>query len=307
MIDHWALAVLSRGLWQGGRVPANTAELVDLLNLQPVDERSFRGHHPQTLMQRTYGGQVLAQALTAAYGTVSRERVVHSLHAYFVRPGSASADIDYRVQNSRDGKTFRSRRVVAYQGYEELFSMSCSFHAPEPGLDHGDPAPERVPAPEDCPTLVEVMDARFGVHPIWHEWDVLEVRFAGDSGPGGVIASGAHRAHMRVWVRTEARLPDDIRVHQAILAYLSDLTLLSVSTVPHEVAFMSNRLQTASIDHVMWFHRRFMADEWLLYDMISPSASHALGFASGRLFQGGRMVASCAQEGLIRPVAGGSC
>lgn len=288
-------------MWHRGAVPATTAELVDLLELTREGASDFRGHHPKTMMQRTYGGQVLAQALTAAYATVPDDRVAHSLHAYFLRPGAASSDITYSVNPVRDGKTFNTRRITASQG-EEIFIMSASFHGLEPGLEHSDPMPHDVPGPEQCPTLVEVMDARFGVHPIWREWDALDVRFVGDSSPGGTIKPGRHVASMRVWVRSQGTLPEELRIHQAVLAYLTDLTLLSVSAVPHPVVFMSDQLQTASIDHVIWFHREFRADRWLLYDMYSPSASHALGYSSGRLFQDGRLVASCAQEGLIRPV-----
>lgn len=282
-------------------MPATTAELVELLELNRQDESVFTGHHPQTIMQRTYGGQVLAQALNAAYATVPHGRIAHSLQAYFLRPGSVGSDIAYRVDRVRDGKTFSTRRITARQD-DEIFTMSASFHAIETGLDHSDPMPLEVPGPDECPTLVEVMDARFGAQPIWREWDALDVRFVGDSSSGGSIKPGRHVASMRVWARTHGPLPDDLRIHQAVLAYLSDLTLLSVSTVPHPVVFLSHELQTASIDHVMWFHRKFRADRWLLYDMFSPSASHALGYSSGRLFQDGRLVASCAQEGLIRPV-----
>ena len=289
-------------MWQGRRVPANTAELLALLDLTRFGEMSFVAPHPRTRMQRTYGGQVLAQALTAAYQTVPHDRVAHSLHAYFLRPGAADDDMRFNVQAMRDGNTFTTRRVEAFQEEREIFIGSASFHGLEPGLNHAEPMPADVPVPDECPRLVDVMDTRFGSHSIWHEWDALDVRFAGDSSPGGSIKPGRHVASMRVWVRTEAALPDDLRIHQAVLAYLSDLTLLSVSTVPHPVVFMSNQLQTASIDHAVWFHRRFRADQWLLYDMFSPSASSALGFSNGRLFQEGRLIASCAQEGLIRQV-----
>ncbi len=289
-------------MWQGRRVPANTAELLDLLNLTAAGEMSFLAAHPRTRMQRSYGGQVLAQALTAAYQTVDPERVAHSLHAYFLRPGAVDDDMRFNVEALRDGNTFSTRRIEALQDEREIFIGSVSFHDLEPGLDHADPMPTEVPAPDDCPRLVDVMDARFGAHSIWHEWDALDVRFAGDSSPGGSIKPGRHLASMRVWVRTEGELPDDFRIHQAVLAYLSDLTLLSVSTVPHPVVFMSNQLQTASIDHAVWFHRPFRADDWLLYDMFSPSASSALGFSKGRLFQHGKLIASSAQEGLIRQV-----
>ncbi len=282
-------------------MPETTAELVNLLDLKREGE-VFVGSQPQTMMQRTYGGQVLAQALTAAYGTVGSGRTAHSLHAYFLRPGAVTAPISYEVDALRDGNTFSTRQVTAIQGENEIFTMAASFHAEEPGLDHNDPEPMYVPPPDHCPSLADVMDDRFGKQPIWHEWDAIDARFIGDSTPGGSIKPGRHIASMRLWVRTESALPDGIALHQAVMAYLSDLALLSVSTVPHPVVFMSDQLQAASIDHTMWFHREFRADEWLLYDMYSPSASHALGFSSGRLFQNGRLVASCAQEGLIRPV-----
>jgi acyl-CoA thioesterase-2 len=284
-------------------MPATTDELVQLLRLEPDEDNVFVGRHPQTRMQRTYGGQVLAQALMAAYGTVSPGRIAHSLDAYFIRPGMANADIEYAVEPLRDGHSFSSRRVTALQDGHAIFTMSSSFHDLEAGLDHSDPEPSDVPAPQDCPSFVDVMEQRYGDASVWHEWDALDVRYVGDSSPqGGIPSNTAHRARMRVWARTSAPLPDDIAIHQAVLAYLSDLTLLSVSTLPHGIAFMSNQLQIASIDHVMWFHRQVRADQWLLYDMESPSASHSLGLSMGRLFQDGQISATCAQEGLIRVV-----
>lgn len=288
-------------MWHRGAVPANTDELVELLQLERKAAETFVGSHPETLMQRTFGGEVLAQALMAAYQTVPEDRFVHSLHAYFLRPGAVDSDIVYQVDAMRDGKTFSTRRVDAHQE-DEIFTMSASFHAIEPGLDHADPMPRDIPDPDDCTPLIEVMESRFGPRPVWREWDALDVRFIGDSSPGGTIKPGRHVASMRVWVRTKGALPNDPRIHQAVLAYLSDITLLSVSTVPHPVVFASRRMQAASLDHVMWFHRSFRADQWLLYDMFSPSASTALGYSSGRLFQDGKLVVSCAQEGLIRQV-----
>ncbi len=288
-------------------MPQNTAELVDLLTLEKVGETKFIGSHPNTLMQRTYGGQVLAQALMAAYNTVNSDRWIHSMHAYFLRPGDAHKNIVYTVDNLRDGRTFNTRRVDASQD-SDIFGMSVSFHRLEDSnLMHQDTPPGPVADPDRCPRLVDVMRKAFGDLPMLHEWDALDVRFVGDSAGTGEpflqkISVHSHSAHMRVWVRTEDKLPEDQRIHQAILAYLSDLTLLSVSTVPHSVAFMSNKIQTASVDHAMWFHRTAHVDRWLLYDMISPSANHALGFATGRIFQDGKLVASCAQEGLVREV-----
>ncbi|CAI9408603.1 acyl-CoA thioesterase [Aestuariimicrobium sp. T2.26MG-19.2B] len=286
-------------------MPATTAELVDLLSLEEIELGLYRGSHPRTTWQRTFGGQVLAQALMAAYGTMPAERICHSLNAYFLRPGSTDAPIIYDVERTRDGHTFSARRVLARQRGTVIFTLSASFHELEEGLEHSDPAPVNVPAPEQCRRLSEVMSERFGSESsLFHEWDALDVRFAGDSGRSGEISPSSHRAHMRVWVRTTEGLPDDHRLHQAVTAYLSDMTLLGVSTVPHEVAFLSAQLQAASIDHAMWFHRPIRADQWILYDQVSPSASNALGFSMGRLLQDGLQVATCNQEGLIRVVPG---
>ncbi|WP_051123382.1 acyl-CoA thioesterase [Propionibacterium sp. oral taxon 192] len=287
-------------------MPATTQAVVDLLTLTGPDRDHCVGAHPRTLMQRTYGGQVLAQALMAAHRTVPDDRQVHSLHACFVRPGAPDADICFATENIRDGGSFSTRQVIGRQLVtdqdKEIFRMTASFHITEPGLDHADPMPSDVPGPEDCPTFVEYMDATIGPSPLWREWDALDVRFAGDSAPGGVIKPGRHVASMRIWMRTRDMLPTDSRIHRAMLAYMSDLTLLSVSAVPHPVAFISKQLQTASLDHAMWFHRDFRADEWLLYDMYSQSASGGLGHGSGRIFQNKLLVSATAQEGLIRPV-----
>ena len=282
-------------------MPATTAELVDLLRLRAEPDSVFIGRHPRTMMQRTYGGQVLAQSLMAAYGTVPSGRVAHSLNSYFIRPGQADSDIEYAVEPLRDGRTFSVRRVTALQDGRTIFTGSYSFHEMEPGLDHSDPIAAQVPPPDDCPGFLDISRRRYGASPLWHEWDALDVRFAGDSSRGGLIEPANHPAHMRVWVRTTEPLPaEEFAVHQAVLAYLSDLTLLSVTVIPHSVAYMSPHLQVATLDHVMHFHRSVRADQWLLYDMLSPSASNSLGIATGRLFQNGTMVASCSQEGLIR-------
>lgn len=285
-------------------MPQTTQELIELLDLKRVNATTFVGSDPKTLLQRTYGGQVLSQALTAAYNTVPQDRVAHSLHAYFLRPGLAAEKITYFVEALRDGGTFSSRRVSAEQGGRELFVLSSSFHPLEDSkIEHADPRPEVAQIPSDFPKLSEVMDARFGRQDLWHEHDALDIRFVGDSSAAGSLPALDRAGRMQVWVKTADSLPDDIRLHQAVLSYLSDLTLLSVSTVPHPVVFMSNQLQIASVDHAIWFHRPCRVDDWLLYDMNSPSASHALGFSTGRLFQGQDLVASCAQEGLVRQVA----
>lgn len=279
-------------------MPRTTGELLSLLELEKIDTDLFRGPQPETVLQRSFGGQVLAQALGAAYRTVSPERLAHSLNAYFLRPGSPASPILYVVEPTRDGRTFSQRRVVARQDGRPIFSMVCSFHVHEDGLDHADPFPPDVPAPQDCRPAAQVLGERSARRQaFWEaEWGALDVRYAtepslGEPGP----------AHLQLWIRAESRLPDDPRVHQMVLAYLSDISLLSVSTLAHPVEFLSPRMQAASIDHAMWFHRTTRADEWLLYDQVSPSASGALGFSQGRLFsQSGVLAASCAQQGLIR-------
>lgn len=284
-------------------MPKTTAELLDLLDLSQTEATTFVGSAPQTIMQRTYGGQVLAQALMAAYGTITNDRLAHSCHAYFLRPGVANEPITYFVEVLRDGGTFSSRRITAEQDGRFLFSMSANFHDLEQSdLNHADPMPNVAKHPDEAASLGDAMDQRFGPSPLWHEWDALATRYVGDTTSQGGLVDELHAAAMQVWVKTTSQIPDDPRLHQAVLAYLSDLTLLSVSTLPHPVQMLSNQLQVSSVDHAIWFHRPFRADEWLLYDMVSPSASHALGFSTGRLFQDGQLIASCAQEGLVRKV-----
>ncbi len=284
-------------------MPQTTAELIELLDLKQRDATTFIGRAPKTIMQRTYGGQVLSQALMAAYGTINNGRIAHSAHAYFLRPGAANEEITYYVEVTRDGGTFSSRRISAEQDGRFLFAMSTNFHDLEDSdLNHADPLPAVTKQPEAALPFADEMDRRFGASPLWREWDALETRYAGDTSAEGGLINPLHAAAMQVWVKTTGQLPDDPRLHQAVLAYLSDLTLLSVSTLPHPVQMISNQLQVSSIDHAIWFHRPCRADEWLLYDMVSPSASHALGFSTGRLFQGDQLIASCAQEGLVRKV-----
>ena len=285
-------------------MPQSVADLIDLLDLEEIEVGLFRARQPETALQRAFGGQVLAQALTAALRTVGRDRLLHSLHAYFLVPGRTDIPIVYDVEAVRDGRSFSSRRVVARQGGKVIFYLSASFHLPEPGFDHGDAAPEGVPAPEDCPTLGEVLAAVSGRSAAaWdREWGALDVRYVGDSRPGGTLVDPRHPARARVWIKADGALPDDPRLHSAVLAYASDLTLLSATTVPHGV-LIGLTVQAASLDHAMWFHRPFRADSWLLYDQVSPSASSALGLSTGRLFQSGALVSSVAQEGLIRPLS----
>jgi acyl-CoA thioesterase-2 len=290
--------------WHDALVPQSIAELLALLDLETIEMGLYRGRQPQTEMQRVFGGQVAGQALVAAMRTVPEDRPAHSLHAYFLRPGDTTVPILYDVELIRDGRSFTTRRVIARQHGRPIFGMSASFQQQEDGLDHQDPMPE-VPDPAGLPTLAEAIAKATGrnAYDIEREWSALDVRYAGDSRAGGSLSSGAHAALARVWLRTSDSLPDDDRVHRAVLAYASDLTLLGASLVPHGLAIGDQRLRAASLDHAMWFHRPFRADEWLLYDQMSPSASGGRGFSIGRLFSAdGRQVASVVQEGLIRTV-----
>ncbi|MFT4165377.1 MAG: acyl-CoA thioesterase II [Microlunatus sp.] len=285
-------------------MPQSVVELVDLLELEEIEVGLYRGKQHQTARQRVFGGQVLAQALMASSDTVPTERRLHSMHAYFIRPGRTDLPIVFGVENLRDGGSFSSRRVVARQGGSVIFFAASSFHRPEEGLEHQDVMPTDVPAPEDCPVLSDVLSTVTGrPSSIWDsEFGALDVRYIGDSRPGrGALRDPLHPALSRVWIRAAGEIPDDPRLHQSALAYASDLTLLSASTTPHD-AFLDHNVQGASLDHVMWFHRPFRADRWLLYDQVSPSASSALGLSTGRLFQDGQLVCTVAQEGLIRPL-----
>jgi acyl-CoA thioesterase-2 len=273
-------------------MPESLEDLVELLDLEKTDVDLYRGRQPQTSAQRVFGGQVLGQALVAASDTIDPERVVHSLHGYFLRPGDTAVPIEYHVERIRDGKSFSSRRVVASQHGRTIFYMSTSYQRPEPGLDHSDPMPTDLVPPEEAPTLASVFEQASGRKAEdWNkEWAALDVRLAGLSG-------------RQFWIRAAGKLPDESALHACVLAYASDLTLLGASLLPHGIIIGDRRIQPASLDHALWFHRPFRADEWLLYDQASPSASGARGFATGRLFsQDGRLVASVAQEGLIRPV-----
>jgi acyl-CoA thioesterase-2 len=284
-------------------MPQSVTELIDLLDLEEIEVGLYRARQPRSRLQRVFGGQVLAQALVAASRTAPKDRVVHSLHAYFLVGGRIDMPIVYDVEAVRDGGSFSSRRVVARQNGRVIFYLSASFHQLEDGFDHADPVPQDVPAPEDCPKLSEVLSAGSSRSAeFWEqEWGALDARYVGDTRRGGIPGDHEHPARARVWVRTRGRLPDDPRLHEAALAFISDLTLLAASTVPHDV-LVGLDVQAASIDHAMWFHRPFRADEWLLYDQISPSANHALGLSTARLFQGGTLVSDVAQEGLIRPL-----
>jgi acyl-CoA thioesterase II len=277
--------------------------LLEVLDLKPAGEMTFRGMSPLDGPLRVYGGQVAGQALVAAGRTVDPERHVHSLHGYFVRPGDPVEPIEYRVENIRDGRSFSVRRSVAYQHEKPIFLMSASFHRQEGGLDHHAPAPVDVPPPEDVPTMSQRLSAypeRLGI------WAVLprpiDVRYVGEP---GWVPPGDRKAdpNLRVWMRIDGRLPDDPLIHACALTYASDLTLLDSVLSVHGEVWGPGGVVGASLDHALWFHRPFRADEWFLYDCWSPSASDARGLATGRMFtREGRYIASAVQEGLLRRV-----
>ncbi|MGH3472672.1 MAG: acyl-CoA thioesterase [Nocardioidaceae bacterium] len=286
-------------------MPNSVPGLLELLELEELDVDLYRGRQPDTAMQRVFGGQVAAQALAAGCHTVSDERHVHSMHAYFLRPGDTAVPIVYDVERIRDGRSFSTRRVVARQHGRSIFYMTASFHVDELGFDHQDTMPV-VPGPEDCPTLGDLFREISGdpEDRSWErEWAALDIRYAADSRPGGRLASETEPARTQIWLRAAGELPPDRLVNTCVLTYASDLTLLGVSLVPHGVIIGSRLVQPASLDHTMWFHRPSRADEWMLYDQHSPSASGGRGFAIGRVYsRDGSLIASVAQEGLVRPL-----
>ena len=284
-------------------MPSSAVELATLLDLETIDVNLCRGTQPDTKLQRVFGGQVAAQSLVAGARTLDAPLSVHSLHSYFLRPGDTSVPIVYDVERMRDGRSFSTRRVSARQHGRGIYFMTVSFQVPEDGFEHQDAMPD-VPSPEESFDLSELASRRTSAEAeAWKaEWAALDMRAIGDSRPGGRLEPDGRPARARLWIRVSGPLEDDVLVHQAAMTYASDLTLLGSSLVPHGVAISSPDVQSASLDHTLWFHRPFRADEWLLYDQVSPSASGARGLALGRLFtEDGRLVATVAQEGLIRP------
>ena len=274
--------------------------LVALLDLERIEENIFRGVSPAESPVRVFGGQVAGQALIAAGRTVPPERRVHSLHAYFIRGGDPSIPIVYEVDRIRDGRSFTTRRVVAVQRGKAIFSLSASFQLDEPGMDHAEPMPQ-VPDPDSLPGFDELVapyrDRMSGFASVPRPIDIRYV-----TEPAWVSReSGPREARNQVWMRADGKLPDDDLLHVCVVAYASDMTLLDSVLARHGVYWGVDKVLGASLDHAMWFHRRFRADEWFLYDCASPSASGARGLATGRFFaQDGALVATVVQEGLLR-------
>ncbi len=277
-------------------------QLVRLLDLERIEENIFRGVSPTTDRQRVFGGQVAGQALVAAGRTVPPERHVHSLHAYFIRAGDPAVPIVYEVDRIRDGRSFTTRRVVAVQHGQAIFALSASFQKLERGIEHADEMPD-VPDPETLPTFPERVAPyvdRFG--PWGRLPRPIDIRYVTDP-PWVSRESGPSDAVNQVWMRADGRLPDDPLLQVCVLAYASDMTLLDSVLTRHGVAWGLDKVLGVSLDHAMWFQRPFRADEWILYDCASPSASGARGLATGRFFsRDGRLIAYVVQEGLLRVV-----
>ena len=275
-------------------------DLLKLLDLERLEDNLFRGQSRDIGAPQVFGGQVLGQALVAASRTVDG-RGVHSLHAYFLRRGDVNAPIIFEVDRSRDGGSFTSRRVVAIQHGQPILTMSASFQIVEPGLDHQSTMPES-PVPEALRDLGELNAELIDRVPekvqcFFRQQRPFEFRVVD---PPDYINPVRRAAEKRVWFRVTGRLPDDPALHRCLLTYVSDYHLLDTATLPHAVSFM--QLQMASIDHAIWFHRDLRVDDWLLYVTESPSASGARGFSRGAIYsRAGVLVASVAQEGLIRP------
>ena len=277
-------------------------DLLKILDLEQLELNLFRGHSPQTGWQRVYGGQVIGQALAAACRTLDvTARPPHSLHAYFLLGGDPKVPIIYDVERVRDGRSFATRRVVAIQHGEAIFIMSASFHGDEPGLEHQAEMPD-VPTPEELPTLADlkqrVLPMPEPVKRFYERERPIELRpVEFDRYMGRKIENG--RFHL--WLRASGRLPDDPAIHRCVLAYASDMGLLDSSLVPHGRTLFEKEFMAASLDHALWFHRPFRADEWLLYAHDSPNLSGSRGFSRGLIFtRDGTLAASVTQEGLVR-------
>ncbi|HMK70489.1 MAG TPA: acyl-CoA thioesterase II [Xanthobacteraceae bacterium] len=285
-------------------MPSAIQDVLAILDLEPLEVNLFRGRSPQSRWQRVFGGQVIGQALVAACRTVEEvaQRPPHSLHAYFLLGGDPKVPIIYEVDRIRDGRSFTTRRVMAIQHGHAIFSMEVSFHGAEQGLSHQFPMPD-VPKPDELSTDVEVKNRILALIPdtvrrYYERERPIELRpveygrYLGERLEGG-------RFHM--WIRATERLPDEPAIHQCVLAYASDMTLLDAALIPHGRTVFHQDIMAASLDHALWFHRPFRADEWLLYAQDSPNLSGARGFSRGLIFaEDGTLVASVAQEGLLR-------
>ncbi len=275
-------------------------ELIRLLDLEKIEENIFRGQNYQAPWKRVFGGQVLAQAIHAAHQTVHPERSIHSMHAYFLLAGDISLPIVYKVDRSRDGGSFTTRRIVAIQKGRPIFITSISFHKKTEGFNHQISMPD-VPGPEALQSDIQLIeDLKEKAPKIYQRYNIdrpIEFRPVEFLDPLKPEKSSPNR---HVWLKSKGVLGNDIRIHQEVLAYASDYNLLGTAILPHRHLLKGREMFFASLDHAMWFHRPFRVDEWLLYQLDSPSASNARGFTRGNIYnQKGALVASVVQEGLM--------
>jgi acyl-CoA thioesterase-2 len=277
-------------------------DLLELLDLEALEVNIYRGRNRDIGSGRVFGGQVLAQSLVAAQRTVEQERVAHSVHGYFILPGDLAAPIVYFVDRLRDGKSFTTRRVTAIQHGRAIFNMSASFHVAESGLEHQLPMPD-VPPPEALSSELELIRARAERLPETLRTVLTQDRPIDFRPVEHVDPFDPQRAApiRHLWFRAVGAMPDEALAHQAVLAYASDYGLLGTALQPHGRSYRRPDIQVASLDHALWLHRACKVDDWLLYAIDSPVSAHARGFARGSIFtRDGRLVASVAQEGLMR-------
>ncbi|MFI8911838.1 acyl-CoA thioesterase [Streptomyces sp. NPDC053513] len=282
--------------------PGALDDLLDLLDLERIEQDIFRGQSRSALVPRVFGGQVAAQALVAAGRTVPEDRLAHSLHAYFLRPGDPGAPIVYTVDRIRDGRSFTTRRVVAVQHGQPIFHLSASFQTYEEGLDHQVETPP-APDPESLPTPAEMLPRhlpREVADRLIEARAAVDLRYA-ETPPWGTVGR-PREPRSQVWFRTNGKLADDPLLHVVLATYVSDMTLLDSVLLAHgRGGWAVGDVVGASLDHAMWFHRPFRADEWLLYDQESPTASGGRGLGQARIFtRDGRLAISVIQEGVVR-------
>ncbi|WP_145561661.1 acyl-CoA thioesterase II [Yersinia bercovieri] len=278
------------------------AKLLDLLHLEKIEEGIFRGQSEDLGLRQVFGGQVVGQAIYAAKQTVPMDRIVHSFHSYFLRPGDSSKPIIYDVETLRDGTSFSARRISAIQNGKPIFYMTASFQSQEEGFEHQNSMPE-VPSPDGLMSESDI--ARQFAHLIPEKVrekfignQPIEMRPVKFHNP---LQGSVEEPNRYVWFRANGEMPDDLRVHQYLLGYASDFNFLPTALQPHGIGFLEPGVQIATIDHSMWFHRPFRLDDWLLYAVESTSASRARGFVRGQIYnQQGVLVASTVQEGVIR-------
>jgi acyl-CoA thioesterase II len=276
--------------------------VVELLDLEQIELDIFRGRSPEgERRQRVFGGQVAGQALVAAGRTVPSDRPVHSLHAYFIRPGDPSVPLIYLVDRVRDGRSFTTRRVSAVQHGKTIFTLSASFHHPEPGVEHARPMPD-VPMPEAVPRAVERIRKQFGDEAAdLYANNPIDIRYLGPLTFEAAGDPALRSTESLAWIKADGELPDDELLHVCLVTYASDMTLLDSVLLANGLSWSDGRTTGASLDHAMWFHRPFRADRWMLYVQESPVAAGARGLARGELYtMGGELVVSVVQEGLIR-------